>query len=213
MEINLSRRERKKLDTRQRLLQAARDLFREKGFEQTTVEEITERADVAKGTFFNYFPSKEALLGDLALWGFEKLRQDLEIANGAPASPIARIRLLARLLDSQLGEDLQNIRRAMAARLFQPAPAAPLLRRQLSSLVQDLIKEAQACGEMRPDLDPELTGEVLQMLLIHHLAAFHKQGGPPLAGKFDQIFDFLLDGLAGPKWRNEWHRLEEQSVI
>jgi hypothetical protein len=54
---SLSRRERKKLATRQALLMAALSLFRGKGYDATTVEEITERADVAKGIFFNYLPS------------------------------------------------------------------------------------------------------------------------------------------------------------
>jgi len=41
------------------------NLFRERGFHNTTVEDITNAADVGKGTFFNYFPSKEHILGVL----------------------------------------------------------------------------------------------------------------------------------------------------
>ena len=67
MDQTLSRRERKKLQTRQRLLEAALSLFHEKGYSATTVEEIASKADVAKGTFFNHFPSKEALLHELAI--------------------------------------------------------------------------------------------------------------------------------------------------
>lgn len=62
----LSRRERKKEETRRRIFEAAIALFREKGFEQTTVDEITERADVGRGTFFNYFPKKDAVLAYLS---------------------------------------------------------------------------------------------------------------------------------------------------
>ena len=54
-----SRRERKKQETRLRLLRSAWQLFREKGFDNTTVEDITEAADVGKGTFFNYFATKD----------------------------------------------------------------------------------------------------------------------------------------------------------
>src|SRR5712692_11692855 len=65
-ELELSRRERKKEETRERIFKAACKLFRDKGFEDTTIDDITERADVAKGTFFNYFPRKEAVLGYLS---------------------------------------------------------------------------------------------------------------------------------------------------
>ncbi len=60
------RRERKKEETKRRIYVAALELFHEKGFEHTTVDEITERADVAKGTFFNYFPHKQSVLAFLS---------------------------------------------------------------------------------------------------------------------------------------------------
>ena len=81
-------------------METALRLFREHGYDATTVEEITEAADVAKGTFFNYFPSKEALLGELAAWQIGKLRTALEVSRGAPASPVARIKLLMELLQN-----------------------------------------------------------------------------------------------------------------
>src|SRR5580692_9168470 len=58
----VSRRERRSNELLQRLLDAAVELFARKGFTETTVEDITNAADVGKGTFFNYFPSKDHLL-------------------------------------------------------------------------------------------------------------------------------------------------------
>jgi len=57
-----NRRERQSLERRERLFRAALDLFARKGFAETTVEDITNAADLGKGTFFNYFPSKEHIL-------------------------------------------------------------------------------------------------------------------------------------------------------
>src|ERR1700676_1608099 len=56
------RRQRRSAELRTRLFRAALDLFAKKGFAETTVEDITNAADVGKGTFFNYFPSKDHLL-------------------------------------------------------------------------------------------------------------------------------------------------------
>nr|WP_088103973.1 FAD-dependent oxidoreductase [Halalkalibacter urbisdiaboli] len=56
----------KKKQTKERIERAALELFREKGFAHTTVLEITKAANVAKGTFFNHFPTKESIMHSLA---------------------------------------------------------------------------------------------------------------------------------------------------
>jgi AcrR family transcriptional regulator len=56
------RRERKKKITREAIYRSAQKLFAEKGFENTSVEDVTEQVDIAQSTFFNYFPRKEDIL-------------------------------------------------------------------------------------------------------------------------------------------------------
>jgi AcrR family transcriptional regulator len=60
--VEESRRERKKRQTRQLLVETAIRLFVERGYEQTTVAQIAAAADVSTKTFFNYFPSKDEVL-------------------------------------------------------------------------------------------------------------------------------------------------------
>lgn len=60
----LGRRERKKLMLREALIEAAYNLFEEKGFEETRVEDITDKVDVSSRTFFRYFSSKEDVVLD-----------------------------------------------------------------------------------------------------------------------------------------------------
>src|SRR5438105_2726469 len=79
------RRGRRKEEMRSQIFQAAMRLFERKGVFDTTVEEITESADVAKGTFFNYFPSKEAILTKLADRQVGVIKQAAERARTAPS--------------------------------------------------------------------------------------------------------------------------------
>src|ERR1039458_2637150 len=60
------RRQRRAAETRLSLFRCALQLFAERGFTSVTVEDITEAADVGKGTFFNYFESKDHVLGVMA---------------------------------------------------------------------------------------------------------------------------------------------------
>src|ERR1700745_3546874 len=71
-----NRRERRSAEIRERLFRAALNLFAKKGYAETTVEDITEAADVGKGTFFNYFRSKEHILmafGEMQLGKLEAI--------------------------------------------------------------------------------------------------------------------------------------------
>jgi AcrR family transcriptional regulator len=197
----LSRRERKKQETRQALLQAAWVLFHDKGFDDTTIEEITERADVAKGTFFNYFSSKDALLGEWALWRFSKLHEALDVGGGAPQSPVARIELLLRLLHEQMLDDWRLFQQAFATRLGKPPLAPHHTRRRLTGLLTELVREAQARGEMRGDVEAEVVSDLVLVTHIRRLAVcMHKEGVPPPADNSDLVIDLLMEGLAGPHW-------------
>src|SRR5664279_1515433 len=66
LQLKVGRRQRRAAETRLRLFRCALQLFSERGFSNVTVEDITEAADVGKGTFFNYFETKDHVLGVMA---------------------------------------------------------------------------------------------------------------------------------------------------
>ena len=169
--------------------------------QEPTVEEITEGADVAKGTFFNYFTSKEALLGELAVWRVEQLRAALDVRKGAPESPMARIKLLLVLLNEQTASDWHLFQRAYASRLSEPPPQHEAKRR-LTGLASDLVREAQACGQIRSDVEPEMVSDLLFVAHFRRLMAFfHGKGTLPDADDSEHVVGLLMNGLAGPNWR------------
>jgi len=137
----IAQRERKKRENRERIRQAALELFRRKGFSATTVEEITTAAAVAKGTFFNYFPTKEAVILDLSERQLGRLPVSAigsqQGGHGRPNSGASaltaseRIRTLLRALAEGLEADRDLVRQALCEasarsplageRAFQPA--------------------------------------------------------------------------------------------
>ena len=67
VEAPIGRREKRKIEIRGRIEDAAYLLFKTQGIEDTSIEQICEEADVARRTFYGYFPNKHALLGGLGV--------------------------------------------------------------------------------------------------------------------------------------------------
>ncbi|HSB79245.1 MAG TPA: TetR/AcrR family transcriptional regulator [Candidatus Methylomirabilis sp.] len=93
------RRARERLERRGQILGAARRLFWKQGFGRTTMPEIAGAAELAPGTLYLYFPSKDALYIELLIDGYAKLLADLQAAAGSPGPPA---RKAATLIDAFL---------------------------------------------------------------------------------------------------------------
>jgi AcrR family transcriptional regulator len=145
----VGRRERKKQATRQALVEAALRLFEEKGFEQTTVVDIAEAADVSDRTFFLHFPTKEDVLLDTL-----DLRQDLLTAagaeRGADESPVQTLeRAFRRAVDHTWGTDVRTGVAVLRGRLI--ASNATLQAKLLQRWMAILGELAAALHQAYPD--------------------------------------------------------------
>ena len=144
------RRERKKEETRRRITISALELFHEKGFEATTVDEITERADVAKGTFFNYFPRKESVLAALSEEWMERAEEHAA-HHGRTASE--RILALFGGVAESYGQDRSLARMLLRVSMeWMVCPEPDVSRTGLYQLVVPAVQDGQASGEFRSDL-------------------------------------------------------------
>jgi AcrR family transcriptional regulator len=119
--ITPTRRERKKLATRQALEDAALRLFAAQGYEQTTVEEIAEAADVAVRTFFRYFSSKQdVLFGEVASDRIGRLRSELA-ARPHHESPVESVIRVMESLDIVGPDEEQQILARLDLMRHQPS--------------------------------------------------------------------------------------------
>ena len=198
MTIELSRRERKKEETRTRIFRAAIRLFRDRGFESTTVDEITERADVAKGTFFNYFPRKESVLAYLSEM---RLDEAMESASAILDSKQSAREMLLELMTTavEVYESDRELSRFVMVNLLQRAfgPEEEVSQRWQKLVVQ-FITHGQATGELRRDLDPERAALVLRSVSLStvFMWAACPEATFRLPDEVRERLSLVLDGIA-----------------
>jgi AcrR family transcriptional regulator len=178
MDRQPSRRERKKRKTRQRLLECAWHRFLQNGYDETTVEDITEAADVAKGTFFNYFSTKEAVLDELALWRLELLGQQIQADVGvSPESEtqpaIARIKRMVCALAGEFFPESDLPRHLLLARIS--APIKHQSAHRLGSMTRELVEQGQQTGEIRADMDADMIARLIMTAVFYHFMCAHPE--------------------------------------
>jgi AcrR family transcriptional regulator len=200
MEIRaMSRRERKKLETKANILGAARHLFEEKGFENTSIEEITERADVAKGTFFNYFTSKESLLTGIAEEEIEDLVYYVEEELADTTGAVEKIKLLLKRLLEDAIPYLQLTGRLMFSSIINVSEyPSPFYR--INLLLKELAAEGQAEGELTKEFSAEeLATSILgsYFAVIFRWFELGKEAGT--VSELERSLDILFKGISGSK--------------
>ena len=202
-EPRASLRERKKLATRRSLRRHALDLVAQRGFANVTVEDIAEAADVSPRTFFNYFPSKEAVLFGADPDRAASLRERLvQTAPGAPALDALRIVIAedAQAVADELrelgGNPVDWLRRMKEARADPHLRAAHAAQ---MALVERAATEglAQRLGA-DPDRDPypALLAAAAASVFRASISFWAGSGGAvPLTQLIDLAFRALADGL------------------
>jgi AcrR family transcriptional regulator len=100
-----TRRGRRRAETRARLLAAARTLLAEQGVERTAIAQVTEAADLGFGAFYNYFPSKDALVEAALSQSLDALDQAIDALSGPLEDPAEVVAVAHRYLVSRASTD------------------------------------------------------------------------------------------------------------
>ena len=195
--LRTGRREQAKLERRERIYEAALSLFREQGYESTTVDQITRQAGLAKGTFFNYFPTKDAVLRYLGTREIGRLGSSFGTNGNGRGTAIGKLKRLMAALAGNLEQD-----RTLVSLIFRKGVSAPDLLAgdaggfSLQPVASLLIRQAQYNGEVNRDLDPDGLAAALDALYLQQLVRWCESTRPyPLGERLTGIVDLLLLGI------------------
>ncbi|MDF2530648.1 MAG: TetR/AcrR family transcriptional regulator [Clostridia bacterium] len=200
MDINtMSRRERKKLETKANILGIARHLFEEKGFENTSIEEITEKADVAKGTFFNYFTSKDSLMAGISEEEVEDILFYVEEELSDIEGSVKKIRMvLKRLLEDAIPY-LHLTGRIMFSSIINTSEyPSPFYK--INILLENLVKEGQMNGELTDAFSAENIATSILGSYYGVIFKWFELGS--VSGTVSELecnLNILFKGISGPK--------------
>jgi len=199
------RRERRAAETRVKLFRCALALIAEHGLANVTVEDITEAADVGKGTFFNYFATKEHVLSVMAEIQLGKL-EEAAASVAAGNEPFHKVlhRLVQRLAEEP-GRS-PKLARALISSFLGNESVREILKRKMA-LGRKAIAEVIRTGQERGEIDAALNKEKVAMQLLQMvlgtvlLWSLHEK--PALNLWMEDSFDHTWKAIAASRKQQE----------
>lgn len=188
----------RKQELKERIFTHAIKLFKEKGFDNVTVEEITQACGVAKGTFYNYFPKKEAVLLHLAVSQLESVHETIQNNKNLPDLKQQLLYLFSNLF-YQYAEQPDMVRlvvsEMMRADMFINAEMRIIekFRQALAALLDDAKNKGQLTTQAASeDIAAVLTGVYLNSLMIWLSAG---TDALQIETLFQRHFDIVWEGI------------------
>lgn len=183
----------------QEILEAAAQVFHEKGYESTSIQHIADSVGILKGSLYYYITSKEDLLYEIIQGVHEEALRNLERTRAVEGNALQRLRAFAMYHFTFNAEN-----RVKVAVFFQDFRSLTPERRQTiveerdiyDNFVRDLIREGQDEGLICPEIDAKLAAiSILGMLnWIYH---WYRPGGSQTASEIAEAYaDFVVAGLA-----------------
>lgn len=195
----LNRRQAAKVRTRQKVLDAARALFAERGYEPATIRDIAKGAGMSTGAVFANFQDKAELFEAVLSEDLARLAGTLKAAAAAETS--LRARLMAALTAGYHGslEQLPLVQAVVARSWFQPVAAEMRTRTAILPLVMvvsDALQTGVREGELRQDADVRLLSDLIYdaYLSNYRRAAYDGWTLPQMTTLMGKQIDVILAG-------------------
>ena len=194
------RRERRRTETREKIFRAALGLFAERGFAAVTVEDITEAADVGKGTFFNYFPSKEHVFGAFGDIQIGKIEGAVAAARTGSVSVREALATFPRLLAEEPGRSPKIMQSMIVAlQTSQPVREIFLGKAQRGRrMLAELLALGQRQGEIRRDVEPIALARAMQQAYFGAMLMWSLDEAGKLGRRFEEMIEVLGPGMRAP---------------
>jgi AcrR family transcriptional regulator len=191
------RRERHRTETRDRLYRAALALFAERGFLETTVEDITEAADVGKGTFFNYFPTKEHILAEFGGQRTAALERALQKARATKGPVLDVFRELVGDAGGQADKSAALLRAIFAAHASCTSVREELLKRSHHGrrILAQIFSLAQEHGEIRRDIPAIALARMTQRIFMGVTMSWAIKPESTLRKISEEVWDLIQPSL------------------
>lgn len=192
---DLPRREQRKREIHDRILQAAVELFEKKGPQQTKVDEICDLAEVAQKTFFNHFTTKQQLVGEIAASSMATLFETLDELRRDAESAGDRLRLFFRRVAERCDE-AGPMHRELILEVIRVAYSQhddPEKARVLHDAFRSFLRENQ--HELKPGYDIEVLTEMVVGTFYVLMLNWVSLDDYPLQERAAAAGDFLAESI------------------
>jgi TetR/AcrR family fatty acid metabolism transcriptional regulator len=186
-----------------RIIQSAKILFAEQGFQKTTVVDISKQAGLSEAALYEYFQGKEDLLLTIPQLWVSELIQGMEEQLFGIKGADNKLRkylwwYLRRVEQAPLDAKIVYLFLKTNANFLKTEVYANV--RKLYAYLLDIFEEGRRTGEMKPDLDPYLARDIFVGTMDHMVTRWLlKDMSYSLFDNLEKTFDLMLDAFRNPR--------------
>ena len=190
-------------DKRSRIIEAAVDVFADRGFNAARVSDIAKRAGVADGTIYLYFKNKEDLLLSIFEEKMDELRASLTVELSRFSDPLDKIRAFARhhfraVREQRAVAEVLQVELRLSKKFIKDYKPEKLFA--YLGVLMELVREGQARGQIRDDVDPFTAGwalfGALEEIGLLYVIASKREREFDLDAAADQVCELFVRGMA-----------------
>lgn len=195
---SLSLRERQKEKRRSRIYHVAIELFKQQGFHGTTATDIAKASNVSRGTFFNYYPYKEAVLLDYGSEIVERLQLYAQSRLQQQVAPLTVLHEVWERLATESAQE-RDLIPPLAYEVMNPDPERARIAYQalpLSRVIEQILRPMQQLGQIRGDLSLQRMSNLIAdtyLLVALRWSSYNSERS--LQEEMKLTLDFLMEGV------------------
>ncbi|WP_019818774.1 TetR/AcrR family transcriptional regulator [Saccharomonospora saliphila] len=178
------------------LLTVAVRLFNERGYEGTSMEDLSRELGITKSAIYHHVPSKSELLRLAVNRGLDGLFAEVDRLDAVEGRAVDKLEHLVRASVGVLIEQLPFVTLLLRVRGNTEVERDALARRrEFDQIVTDLVSKAAADGDLRPDVDPATSARLLFGMVNSLVEWYRPRGGVRADTVADAVATVAFDGL------------------
>ena len=183
--------------TKRKIFETSMKLFAEKGYDATSIEEITATVGVAKGTLYYHFTSKEEIFNFLIEEGMKLLQNSIDIKTAKLSNYIDKIKAIV-LIQIKIVVKYENLITILLSQFWGNEPRNQKCKKHIYNYIdkiEQIVKQGIECGQIKKGNSEAIASEIYGLICSSLINKLRNNGQIDVMKLYKELENTIIEGL------------------